>query len=266
MTMRIIFCYCLISLITSNLFAGTAIATNDTIEWKKLEKKEFTIYYTIDDEAITSVMDDYLRSGVKSINDFFGHPFLKKFDVYIFPNRTLLDKQWQKDWNDTSFKSQCWMIASGVAHRLDVLSPGTWDQQACDHNANDTIEIRQVIWHELVHVFHGQQNPDHTFNYIEKLDWLVEGAATYVSGQLTGKRLQRLKQMVTENKTPATLDNFWKGPDRYGLSGSIVAYIDKVYGRKKLFELLRFITKQDALQSLGVTEAKLIADWRNSFY
>ena len=127
------------------------------------------------------------------------------------------------------------------------------------------MEIRQVTWHELVHVFHGQQNPDHTFSYVEKLDWLVEGVATYVSGQLTEKRLRRIKQMIVENKTPSTLDDFWKGQDRYGLSGSIVAYIDKTYDRKKLFELLRVTNKQDALQLIGITEKQLITDWQRSF-
>jgi hypothetical protein len=81
------------------------------------------------------------------------------------------------------------MIASGVGHRLDILSPNAWAKEACDHNANDSTEIRKVIWHELVHVFHGQYNPDHTFNYIEKLDWLVEGTATFVSGTVGYKEI-----------------------------------------------------------------------------
>ena len=265
MTMRIIFCCCFIGLLASTSFAGNVININDTIKWQRLENKEFDIYYTPGDEPIFNSIKHYLHSGVESVNNFFGHAFVRKFDVYIFPNRISLDRQWQTDWNDPGFKSQCWMIASGVAHRLDLLSPRTWNKEACDHNADDTMEIRQVTWHELVHVFHGQQNPDHTFSYVEKLDWLVEGVATYVSGQLTEKRLQRIKQMIAENKTPSTLDDFWKGSDRYGLSGSIVAYIDKTYDRKKLFELLRVTNKQDALQLIGITEKQLITDWQRSF-
>jgi len=190
---------------------------------------------------------------------------LKKFDVYIFPNRDKLNRQWQKDWGDSTFQSECWMIASGVAHRLDILSPNTWAKEACDHNAIDTTEIRQVIWHELTHVYHGQYNPDHTFSYIEKLDWLVEGLATYVSGQLDEKRLQRIRQLIADNKAPSTLDNFWKGSEKYGLSGSIITYIDKTFGREKLFELLRQTNKQAALKILGLSEDQLIADWKKSF-
>jgi hypothetical protein len=43
---------------------------------------------------------------------------------------------------------------------------------------------------------------------------------------LDTKRSQRIKQLINENKIPSTLDNFWKGQERYGLSGSMVAYID----------------------------------------
>lgn len=263
--MRIAFSYCLVFLFASTSFSRNFILRHDTIEWKRKEEKSFTIHYTKDAEREIKSINENLQTGVESINHFFGYLFLQKFDVYIFPGRALLDKQWQKDWNDPGFKSQCWMIASGVAHRLDLLSPNTWNTEACDHNANDTTEIRQVIWHELAHVFHGQQNPDHTFSYIEKLDWLVEGLATYVSGQLTEKRVQRLKHIIADNKIPPTLDDFWKGPERYGLSGSIVSYIDKKFGRKKLFELLNLTNKQSALQSLGITELQLIADWQNFF-
>jgi hypothetical protein len=151
-----------------------------------------------------------------------------------------------------------------VAHRLDILSPKAWIKEACEHNAGDTAATREVIWHELVHVFNGQYNPDHTFNYVEKIDWLLEGMATFVSGQLDEKRLQRTKQLIQSGQTPSTLDDFWKGQERYGLSGSMVAYIDKTYGREKLFMLLKFINKQTVLAFLGLSEEQLIKNWKDS--
>ena len=237
----------------------------DSSGWKIIDKKEYSLRYMPGDQQVAEQVNAFLESGIRNVSMQFNHVFQNKFEVYLFPNRNTLNKQWQKEWGDSTFQSQCWMVASGVAHRLDMLSPNAWAKEACDHNANDTIELRQVIWHELVHVFHGQYNPDHTFSYIEKLDWLVEGMATYLSGQLTEKRLQRVKQLITDNKTPATLDDFWKGSEKYGLSGSIVGYIDKIYGRKKLFELLSFTNKQDALKTFGVTESELINDWKKSY-
>ena len=252
----------LLLLLHSVSFAREGV--NDSIEWKELPRDNYRLHYTPADQNVIKKIDGYLQSGVDHIVDYFHHSFTNKFDVYIFPDRTLMDKQWQKDWGDSSFQSECWMIASGVAHRLDILSPNAWAKEACDHNPNDSTEIRQVIWHELGHVFHGQYNPDHTFNNIEKLDWLVEGLATYVSGQLDEKRLQRIRQMIKENKTPSTLDNFWKGQEKYGLSGSMVNYIDRIFGRDTLFTLLKFTNKQDALKFLGLSEEQLIKNWKDS--
>ena len=245
-------------------FARNVAGVNDSIEWKELARDKYTFHYTLADQNLIKKIDSYLQTGLDYIVNYFHHSFTNKFEVFIFPNRTLMDKQWQKEWGDSTLQSQCWMIASGVAHRLDMLSPNAWPKEACEHNANDSTEIRQVIWHELIHVFHGQYNPDHTFNYIEGLDWLVEGLATYVSGQLDEKRLQRVKQLIKENKTPSTLANFWKGQEKYGLSGSMVNYIDNTFGRGKLFSLLKFTNKQDALNFLGFSEEQLINSWKNS--
>jgi len=254
----------LLLLLCSVSCARSFAGVTDSLEWKELAREKYTLHYISADQNIINKIDNDLQSGLKKIVEYFHHSFLDKFNVYIFPDRGFLDKQWQKDWGDSSFQSQCWMIASGVAHRLDLLSPNMWAKQACDHNGNDSTEVRQVIWHELVHVFHGQYNPDHTFSYIEKLDWLVEGVATFVSGQLDERRLQRIKQLVKENKTPSTLDIFWKGQEKYGLSGSMVAYIDKTHGREKLFALLKFTNKQDALKFLGLSEEELIKRWKDS--
>jgi hypothetical protein len=252
-------------LISTIVIANDSTTADDSTAWKRIVKKGYNIYYTGDDEDRVKKITTYIQSGIDHIRNSFRHSFRDTFDVYVFPERSSLDKQWQKDWNDPTFKSECWIIASGVAHRLDLLSPNAWQKEACDHNANDSAEIRQVIWHELVHVFHGQYNPDHTFNYIEKLDWLVEGTATFISGQLDEERLKRVRQMIADKKTPPTLDDFWKGQEKYGLSGSMVAFIDKNYGRKKLFELLQQTNKTKALEALAISETQLLSEWRKSF-
>lgn len=240
-------------------------AKNDTLTWQTILHDKYTIYYTRPDKDKVQQLEYYLASGYKQVTDFFQQPFIEKFAVYIFPDRNELNKQWQKDWNDPVFQSQCWMIANAVAHRLNILSPNAWANDACDHNGNDSIEIRQIIGHELVHAYHGQYNPDHSFTYIENLDWLVEGIATYISGQLDQKRLQRIKYAIQENKTPSTLNDFWKGQDKYGLSGSMVAFIDRLLGRNKLFALLKLTKKQEVLKSLDLTEEELISNWKKAF-
>jgi hypothetical protein len=62
---------------------------------------------------------------------------------------------------------------------------------------------------------------------------------------------------------PPSLDHFWEGKLKYGLSGSVVMYIDHKYGRGKLKELLPFSKKTEILHALNVTESKLLEDWSN---
>jgi hypothetical protein len=68
---------------------------------------------------------------------------------------------------------------------------------------------------------------------------------------------------VAEHQVPAGLDDFWKGNDKYGLSGTLVMYIDHQYGRQKLISLLPFTNKAAVLATLGITESTLLAGWQS---
>ena len=155
------------------------------------------------------------------------------------------------------------MVASGVAHRLDLLSPNVWSTEACEHNASDQTEIQQLITHETVHVFHGQYNPVPDFTGLDDLAWLIEGVATYASGQLDEKRMAGVKKLVLENRNPTKLAKFWSGKDKYGLAGSLVKFVDQKIGRKRLFELLKETNQDVILSNLGMTESQLIEEWES---
>ena len=154
------------------------------------------------------------------------------------------------------------MVASGVASRLDMISPRLWDHQSCDHIYASTIYTRQLITHELVHVYHGQLNASPDFSNVEGIDWFVEGLATFASGQCDTLRIAEVKKAIIENKIPKSLDDFWKGNFRYGLSGSVVMFIDHTYGRARLKELLPFNKKSEILSALKTTEPELLERWR----
>jgi hypothetical protein len=177
-------------------------------------------------------------------------------------NRHSLDSAWQKDWNMPTFKSECWMVASGVASKLDMISPKMWDKESCEHKYEDSQKTQQLITHELVHVYHGQLNASPDFSNIEGLDWFVEGLATYASGQCDSVRIAEVKKAILENNLPKTLDSFWSGKLKYGLSGSVVMYIDKHYGRVKLKELLSFNKKADLFSALNTTAPELLDGWK----
>ena len=160
------------------------------------------------------------------------------------------------------FKSQCWMVASGIADKLDIISPKMWDNLACEHIYSNTIKTQNLITHELIHVFHGQQNKSPDFSDVTGIDWFVEGLATYASGQCDSIRILEVKEALIDNKIPESLDKFWTGNLRYGLSGTVVMYLDNKYGREKLTSLLKYNTIEDLLYSLETTESDIMRGWK----
>src|SRR5215471_12389301 len=116
-------------LLASSVFTSYS---NDSLTWIKKESSFFTLHYTSSDSSIVNGIQKNLIDGEKTISYYFERSFNKKFDVYIFPNRNELDLQWSKDWAGAGFRSQCWMVASGVANRLDILSKISWKKEACE--------------------------------------------------------------------------------------------------------------------------------------
>lgn len=232
-------------------------------QWLNKRSKNYTIYYTSADKPSIKAYRSLLSKGIGDVQAFFDTDFQKKFDVYVHPGRTSLDSTWAKDWNSPGFKSECWMVASGVATRMDLLSPATWDKQACEHKYADTKHTQQLITHELFHVFHGQHNASADFSNTENIDWFVEGLATYASGQCDSAKLAEVRKAIAGKSVPSTLDKFWTGKLKYALSGSVVMYIDKKYGRAMLKDLLPYNRKQQIMDALGTSEMGLMIDWRN---
>ena len=233
--------------------------------WIIVEEPNFSLYYKPNDKKHAQQISNWIKTGQRSINIIFGRDFKQKFDIYIFNDRDSLNKQWQKDWNMPEFKSQCWMVASGIAHRLDILSPGIWKTQACEHDAEDTVATKKLLSHELVHVFHGQYNPSPTFEDIENIDWFIEGLAVFASGQLDAERYKRTENFILNNEGPQKLADIWKGENKYGLAGSMVKYIDDKYGREVLIKLIQHTKATEILTTLDVSEEELIQGWKQSF-
>jgi len=242
------------------LFCKSLIASVD--DWQKSIHKNFTLYYKPGDSNNVLTFEAYLENGIKTVQEYFNKSYEKKFDVYIFPSRKELDAQWEKDWNIPGFKSECWMVASGVAHRLDILSTNRWKDEACEHNPDDLEATQKIITHELVHVFHGQQNPVPDFTGLDNLGWFIEGIAVLVSGQLDSKRTKDLIEAREQNKLPDKLTNFWTGKYRYPVSGSIVQFIENKYGKDIIRKLLSNTKQEEILKLLNTNEEKLIKDWK----
>jgi len=231
-------------------------------DWQKAVHENFTLHYRTDDSNNVCTLEAYLENGINTVQKYFHKSYKKKFDVYIFPSRKELDAQWEKDWNVPGFKSECWMVASGVAHRLNILSINRWKSEACEHNPDDINATQKIITHELMHVFHGQLNPVPDFTGLDDLGWFVEGIAVLVSGQLDSTRIKDLAEARDMDKLPDKLTNFWTGKYRYSFSGSIVQFIENRYGKDVINKLQECTKNVEMLNLLNTSEEKILKDWK----
>lgn len=250
----------LLVLSLTQMFLSLTIS-ND--KWKSEKFADYTVFYTPEDKNNLEEYLVYFENGKKSVASFFQNSYSNTFSIYIHPNRASLDSTWQKDWNMPDFKSQCWMVASGISDKLDIISPKLWDSIACEHRYSNTSKTQNLITHELVHVFHGQLCASPDFSNVTGIDWFLEGMATYASGQCDSNRVSEVKKAILDKNIPETLDTFWSGNLRYGLSGTVVMYLDSKYGREKLTRLLRYNNISEILNSLETTESEIINEWKN---
>jgi hypothetical protein len=222
----------------------------------------WTITASHADRKTAALLDDCLRSAQKRIETFFGHPFEKSFSVEILPDRSRLDEYCKERWQLP--RTERWMVAMGVADKLLILTPRVWKTEAVEHDPKDPTHFRELVAHELVHVYHGQHNPTADFAGMDDLGWFVEGLAVYVSGQLEHGHKDDARKAISSGKAPVELAKAWSGPYRYGVSGSMVRFLDKRYGRGMVWQLLSETKPEGALHRLNLSEKEFLQAWRDS--
>ena len=201
-----------------------------------------------------------LDAARDTIEAFFGAPFPEPVRVVILPSRATFDAVLGAAWGVP--ETACWMVAAGVADFAVILSPGRWADEACEHDGTDPQHVQDIVTHELTHTYHGQHNPTRDFTGADEIGWFVEGLAVLVAGQLNWGRLSDAAEAVARGLAPTRLADAWSGRYRYGVSGSLVQYLDAAYGRAMLVRLLGATTQAELLDALGVTEDELLARWQ----
>ena len=98
-------------------------STNDSLPWVRKEFKNYILQYTPADQDIIESLATYISKGMLDASAFFTLNYKEHPEVFVFPGRESLNSQWRLDWKLPDFNSECWMVASGVAKRLDMLSP-----------------------------------------------------------------------------------------------------------------------------------------------
>jgi hypothetical protein len=217
-----------------------------------------TFLISPEDADFEKPLRDFVAEGRSRIKDFFGAPIPKPFTVRLSPSRNAFTEFFKKKWGIT--ESQCWWVAAGVADTFIMLSPRVWAKEACEHDAHDADHVKGIVMHELVHVFHAQHNAK--VEELEEIGWFVEGLAAYASGQLEGRHKGAARKAIETNAAPKKLAKAWSGPHRYGVSGSLVQYIDVTYGREMILKMLPVASQTDLLNMIKLTEPQLLDAWR----
>ena len=201
-----------------------------------------------------------VATGRARVEAFFGHPFAKPVRVAVSPTRAALDASLPAKWGIAP--TQCWMVGVGADSLFALLSPSAWATEACEHDGKDAAHIQEIVTHELTHVYHGQHNPTGDFTGMDDAGWFVEGLAVLVSGQLNDGKRPSAAEAIAKGAAPAILADAWSGKFRYGVSGSMVAFIDATRGRGMTFNLLGAVNNKQILDRLGVSETEFLASWR----
>jgi hypothetical protein len=249
-------------ILIASLLVASGFTPSPPASWLTENREQYTLYFDAADSAGKEAYIKNIDEGMRQVARFMNAPYRRKFSIFIHHDRSSLDRQWEHDWKQPGFKSECWMVGCGVGDKMDIMAPAQWLTDACEHDNADKSEVQRVITHELVHVYHGQVNSDSVFGEMMDLDWFVEGLATYASGQCTDKRMTEVRNAAKMDSVPSILNDFWKGKLKYGLSGSMVMYIDKFYGRETLKKLMKVHTEDQALRIMKISEGDLIKSWK----
>lgn len=212
--------------------------------------------------AVDGVQDTRVNADIaiarQRIEAYFGMPFEAPVRISVAGDRATFDSALPVAWGIAP--TQCWMVGVGVADSLYLLAPSAWAHDACEHDARDDAAVQGIITHELTHAFHGQHNPTRDFTGMDDAGWFVEGLAVLVAGQMTHEA--SAADAIAAGAAPTTLADGWSGRYKYGVSGSMAAYIDAVYGRATLTSLLDATSNEAILARLHVTEAQFLERWR----
>ena len=212
------------------------------------------------DEAERLRLAGILESGARRIEQFFGASFPEPIRVEVLPDRASFTAWFPEEWG--MGETACWMVAAGVADGMALLSPRVWEEEACEHDPADPTHVRDLVVHELVHVYHGQHNPTRDFAGAESVGWFAEGLATYASGQLESGHRARAREAVAAGHVPARLEEAWSGPYRYGVAGTLVEWLDARVGREVLFAMLAVTDTRELVALAGADEESILRSWR----
>jgi hypothetical protein len=247
------------SLLTVALVAAACSSSIDSgfvpsnIDWLQRQAGEVSYTYTSADAGLVTTITPVVASEAAKMTAFLGLPFGRPFGLTVSPDWATFADRFRMRYQ---VAPQCWVIATASGAGIELLSPRAWQ---CGHDGTSGEHLRTVLAHELVHVLHAQQTDS---GYSLGQRWIAEGLGVYASGQLDADYAGDAQRRFNEGFVPTSLERLPDESGGYGLSGDLIRYIDRGWGRAMLRSLMRAETTAAAVAMLNETEASLLARWR----
>jgi hypothetical protein len=233
---------------------------SDTDEWHSVSTAKVFVEYKTPDAELAPSLLRWATTGTTTVESALGLIIAQPFAVRIHTDRTSLQTEWSARFGTPPGGFQCWMIANADVNGVVMLSPRAFATDSCGHNAQDTVETRAILGHEVTHLIHRRINPSNQLGG-GGTGWFYEGVAVFSSGQLNTARRNQARTAL-QTAPPTQLARILDTDAGYSLAGSLVGYIAQQYGISKVRDLMYLVTQAEILGALGLSEASLITDWR----
>jgi hypothetical protein len=245
--------------ITMLLTACSVDLDPESDDWRTTSNAKIVVEYRPADAELAPTLLRYATTGTATVESVLDLLIAQPFGVRIYTDRSSMETAWAARFGTPPGGFQCWMIANADASGVVMLSPRAFATDSCGHSAQDTIETRAIIAHEVTHLIHHRINTN-TLG-AGGTGWLYEGIAVFASGQMTtGRRIQA--RFALQNTPPAQLARIMDSEAGYALAGSLVEFIAQQHGNAKVRDLMYVVTQAQVLAALSTTEPALLAAWR----
>ncbi|MDD3263653.1 MAG: hypothetical protein PHT94_02040 [Candidatus Nanoarchaeia archaeon] len=172
----------------------------------------------IKNEELNKKLDSFYEKSMKELISFFEINWNRnKPNVYLIKDRKMINKlrgeiteNWIVGWSNSD---------------VFLLNPENFEQES-NHKYSDE-KYFKLLKHELTHSFCYILNSN-----FKKPLWLIEGIAIYCSKQYEDKK--KPEQYLGFIDSFENLNNY-----TYSESGFAVKYLIDIYGKEKIFELIK---------------------------
>ncbi|MBT3323729.1 hypothetical protein HN681_01845 [archaeon] len=164
-------------------------------------------------------VDEVFKNSIKELNEFFEINWIENFpELVIVPDRKKIDELMGR-------KTEDWMVGWIGKNKVYALDSKNYEKESCHKYSED--EYSKLIKHELSHCYFLKLS-----KYKSEPDWLWEGTALFVSGQIkTRERPLKFEDFL----------EFYSKKSKYVYreSGFAVEFLVEKYGKDKLLKLIK---------------------------